>query len=331
MAEKKQRSGALFIFYVLVIYVAVQFIWWLFLIMNESQEIYNTKMELISAYATPEQNRMKHAILHNEIVGKWFMVIGEGSVFLVILAVGVLMVRRTFRKESELVDKQNTFLHSITHEFKSPVASLKLQLETLQKRNLTTEQQQKALAAALDDTERLDLLIEKTIIAARIDDGEVPIHLEYMNLSDRLPEIIEQINRSFPQRKIILTKHEGVYLHIDPWALNSILSNLIENAALYSPADKPIEVDLKAEGTTMVKLLVKDYGIGISDDEKKRVFQKFYRSEYTRGYAKGTGLGLFLTHYFVKGHQGKIKIKDNTPEGTIFEMSFPTLKTDVHR
>jgi signal transduction histidine kinase len=334
--EPRKTSGALLIFYILVIYVAFQFLWWSYLIIDLSHEILTCKMELISAYSTPAQSRIKLALLHREMAGKWFMVIGEGSVFLVILALGVVMVRRSFRKEKELVEKQNTFLHSITHEFKSPVASLQLQLETLQKRNLNPGQQQKALANAIDDTERLDKLIEKTLIAARIDNSEIPIHLEFMNLSDKLKEVIEQTTRSFPERKVIYTKQEGVYLHIDPWALNSVISNLLENAFLYSPADKEVEVDLKTslglkEEFNKVILSVKDQGIGIPDKEKKQVFHRFYRSESTQGVAKGTGLGLFLVNYFVKAHGGKVVVKDNIPEGSIFELTFPSTKANVHR
>lgn len=296
---------------------------------DQSHEIFNRKMELISAFSSPAETKIKQDALRSEMVKKWYMVTGEGSVFLVILVLGVIMVRRSFRKESELMEKQRTFLHSITHEFKSPVTSLRLQLETLQKRSLTPEQQQKALGNAIDDTERLDKLIEKILMAARIDSGELPNHTEFMNLSEKLKEIIEQISRSYPRRNVVTNIQNDVYLHIDPWALNSIVSNLMENAFLYSPIDKTVVVGLKWEGN-IVQLSVKDQGIGIPDKEKSQVFKKFYRSDATQGY-KGTGLGLFLTDYFVKVHKGTIVVKDNTPSGSIFEISFPTDKTNVHR
>jgi len=329
VAENKPRSGALLTFYVLVIYVALQFFWWSYVMVAQSEEIFNRKMELISAYSSPADSKIKQDALRKEMVKKWYMVIGEGSVFLVILSLGVVMVRRSFRKEAELMAKQKTFLHSITHEFKSPVASLRLQLETLQKRNLNPEQQQTALANAIDDTERLDILIEKILMAARIDSGELPNVLEFMNLSEKLKEIIAQISRSYPRRNVVTNIQNDVFLHIDPWALNSIVTNLIENAFLYSPVDKTVVISLKWEGNT-VSLSVRDQGIGIPDKDKKQIFQKFYRSDVTQGY-KGTGLGLFLVDYFVKVHNGKIEIKDNTPEGSIFDISLPTTKTDAHR
>jgi len=329
VAESKVRSGPLFIFYALVIYVAIQFFWWSYLMVEQSEEIYNQKMELISAYSSPEDSKAKQDVLQKEMVKKWYMIAGEGSVFLGILSLGVLMVRRSFRKETELIEKQNTFLHSVTHEFKSPVASMRLQLETLQKRSLTTEQQQNALANAIDDTERLDVLIEKILMAARIDSGEFSTHREYMNLSEKLKEIIAQIQRAYPQRNVVTDVQKEVFLNIDPFALNSIVTNLMENAFLYSPADKPVEVSLSTRKNA-VHLSVKDQGMGIPAKEKKQVFQKFYRSDSTQGY-KGTGLGLFLVDYFVRVHNGNIEVSDNKPKGSIFDISFPIEKTNEQR
>ena len=296
---------------------------------DQSHEIFNRKLELISAFSSPADSKIKQDLLRHEMVQKWYMVAGEGSVFLVILILGVIMVRRSFRKEAEIMEKQRTFLHSITHEFKSPVASLRLQLETLQKRSLTAEQQQKALGNAIDDTERLDKLIEKILMAARIDSGELSNMTEFVNLSEKLKELIEQITRSYPRRNVVTNIQNDVFLHIDPWALNSIVSNLMENAFLYSAADKTVVVNLKWEGN-IITLSVKDQGLGIPEKEKKNIFKKFYRSDATQGY-KGTGLGLFLVDYFVKVHNGTIAVKDNTPEGSIFEISFPITKTNVHR
>lgn len=296
---------------------------------DQSQEIYNLKLKWMSPSASPAANKIMQDVLQKELLGKYYMVAGEGIVFLGILALGVIMVRRAFRRESELVAKQKTFLHSVTHEFKSPVASMRLQLETLQKRSLTPEQQQQALANAIDDTERLDMLIEKILMAARIDSGELPLHLEFTNISEKLKEVIEQISRSYPQRKVVTNIKENVSLNIDSWAFNSIVTNLMENAFIYSPADKIVEINLTSDSNN-VHLSVKDNGIGIAANEKQKIWQKFYRADATQGY-KGTGLGLYLTDYFVRAHKGTITVKDNKPEGSTFEISFPIIKTNVHK
>lgn len=328
MAKNKQRSGALFTFYVLVIYVVAQFLSWAHLMIEQSREIYNLKLQWLPPNASPAAIRIAQDVLQKELLGKYYMVAGEGIVFIGILALGVIMVRRSFRKESELIAKQKTFLHSVTHEFKSPVASMRLQLETLQKRSLSPDQQQQALANAIDDTDRLDKLIEKILMAARIDNRQLLLHAEYLNLSEKLKEVIEQIKRSYPQRNIVTNISDTIFLHIDPWALESIVTNLMENALLYSATDKPVEVSLTGTSNT-VHLSVKDWGIGIADGERAKIFQKFYRSNATQGY-KGTGLGLFLTDYFVKAHNGYIEIKNNKPEGSIFEIIFPIFKSNAN-
>lgn len=328
MAKNKQRSGALFTFYVLVIYVVAQFLSWAHLMIDQSREIHNLKMQWLEPNASPAAKQIAQDVLQKELMGKYYMVAGEGIVFLGILAFGVIMVRRAFKKESELIAKQKTFLHSVTHEFKSPVASMRLQLETLQKRSLSHDQQQQALANAIDDTDRLDKLIEKILMAARIDNRQLPLHAEHLNLSGKLKEVIEQIKRSYPQREIITHIPDNIFLRIDPWALESIVTNLVENALLYSAATKPVEVILAAENNA-VRLSVKDEGMGIADDERAKIFQKFYRSDATQGY-KGTGLGLFLTDYFVKAHNGTIEIKNNKPEGSIFQIVFPIFKSNVN-
>jgi len=200
---------------------------------------------------------------------------------------------------------------------------LRLQIETLLKRNLSTEQQQQALSNALEDTDRLDQLLEKILVAARIDNGEVPIYTEKLNLSESLKNGVNKLLRTHPHRDIIEHIEEGVYVQMDPWAFNSIVNNLVENALIYSPKDKPVEVSLNKEGNKTI-LRVKDQGPGIPMDERKKIFQKFYRMSISTGY-KGTGLGLYLVEYFVKKHNGTIIVKENTPSGSIFEVTLETV------
>jgi len=283
--------------------------------------------EIINLHSTNLPNGMSaeewQAQIQRQLHAKYYMIIGEGSVFLGIMLIGIFQVRKAFKKESELLARQKTFLHSVTHEFKSPVASLRLQIETLLKRNLSNEQQQQALGNALEDTDRLDHLLEKILMAARIDNGELPMHPEKMNLSERLHDNLGKLLRTYPQRDIKENIQENVYSNIDPWAFNSIVNNLVENALIYSPKDKAVEVELKKEGNKLI-LQVKDNGPGIPMAERRQIFQKFYRMSTSSGY-KGTGLGLYLVDYFVRKHNGTILIRDNSPQGSIFEITLQTL------
>ena len=101
------------------------------------------------------------------------------------------------------------------------------------------------------------------------------------------------------------------------------MNNLVENALIYSPKDRPVEVELKKNGSLTV-LHIKDQGPGIPMDERRKIFQKFYRMSTSTGY-KGTGLGLYLVDYFVKRHNGTLIVKENTPCGSIFEVVLETV------
>lgn len=316
MKSNKLYSRALLPFYILVIYVLMQFFWWSYLMVDQTKTIYEQQMTMTPNDAT------KHAVLQKELERKRVMIAGEGSVFLVLMLVGIFQVRKAFRKEAQLLARQKTFLHSVTHEFKSPIASLRLQLETLLKRNLTGEQQHLALNNALEDTDRLDQLSEKILIAARIDNGELPLHRESLNLTEKVKDAVSQVSRSNPGRKIEQNVAENVYSYMDAWAFTSIVTNLLENALLYSPKEASIEISLE-EVSNGVVLRVKDKGEGIPADEKQKIFQKFYRLNTN---SKGTGLGLYLVDYLVRKHEGTITVKENSPKGSIFEVNLPGKK-----
>jgi len=282
---------------------------------NQNNIIYDQQILMASG------DSAKQALLHAELQRKWFMVIGEGSVFLVLMLIGIYQVRKAFRKESELLARQKTFLHSVTHEFKSPIASLRLQIETLLKRNLSGELQQQALTNALEDTERLDRLSEKVLMAARIDNGELPIYIERVDLSQKVKDTISQISRAYSNRKIEQDIAESIIIDADAWAITSIVTNLLENALLYSQ-DTPVSIALVQKDENTI-ITIKDMGVGIPQDERKNIFQKFYRLNTS---SKGTGLGLYLVDYFVKKHKGMITVKENIPKGSIFEVSLPLKK-----
>jgi signal transduction histidine kinase len=300
MKNRKSYRRALLPFYLMVVYVLLQFFWWAYLILDQTKVIYTEPAELRR---------------------RWIMIGGEGSVFLTLMFIGIYRVQRAFRKEGELLARQKAFLHSITHEFKSPIASLRLQLETLLTRNLTGEQQAAALNNALEDTDRLDQVLEKILLSARIDNGELPLHPVSTDLSARLKDSIDKVSRAYPGRLIEQKLESGITSIADLWAFQSIAANLIENALLYSPAGSAVQVEL-AKSNGMAIMSVKDKGMGVPPGEREKIFGKFYRLNQSGGY-KGTGLGLYLTAYLVNKLGGAVTVKDNIPQGSIFEVAIP--------
>jgi hypothetical protein len=124
------------------------------------------------------------------------------------------------------------------------------------------------------------------------------------------------------KRKVELNIEPNVFMEIDRTSFPSIILNLFENAVKYSPDDSTITLALKRQNGKIV-LSLADEGLGISDEEKKNIFQKFYRvgNEDTRK-TKGTGLGLFIVNYLVQQHNGLVSVKNNTPKGSVFEIVF---------
>lgn len=291
---------------------------------EQNNEIYQLKSTInLLHHEDPQLVIEKGNELEKKLHARWMMIAGEGIVFILLLVIAFLRVRNTFNKETKLASQQKNFLLSVTHELKSPIASAKLAMETLLKRDLDKEKQKQILANALSDTERLNSLVENILLAAKIDNSAFELHKENVNLSDYLEEEIKYACQLFnPIQKIIPDIQPKISFDIDKTIFPSIFMNLFENAVKYSPEDSVIKIILKEEGNGVV-LSVGDEGAGIPEGEKQNIFQKFYRvgNEEIRK-TKGTGLGLYIVKYLTEKHNGIISVKDNKPKGTIFEVIF---------
>lgn len=291
---------------------------------DHNNEIYYLKTELnLLKGETLDEVVLKGNELNEKLHKRWVMISGEGIVFMGVLLLGIFQIRKTFKREAELSQQQQNFLLSVTHELKSPIASTKLQLQTLQKHELNREKQKEILANAINDTDRLNNLVENMLLAAKIENSVYLLHKEKYNLSEYITEGMNQTIQSFQyKQKVELNIEPNIYMDIDRTNFPSIILNLFENAVKYSPEDSTIVVSLKKQNQKII-LSVADQGIGISDKEKETIFQRFYRSgsEETRK-TKGTGLGLYIVDYLVKQHNGTITVKNNTPKGSIFEVVF---------
>jgi len=283
---------SLVIFYALVIYAFAELIWWGMLLIE----------------VQPERKTM---------------ILGEGAVFILLFFTGAYQLQKTLHKEQKLHEQQRNFLLSVTHELKSPLASIKLYLQTILKRSLDKEQMHSFLNNSLKDIERLDDLVENMLIATRIDNRSYSFPKEEFNLSELISKVASRLQIHTCSSQIIkLDLEPEVYVTGDKFALTLVVSNLIENAVKYSPPCEEIKVGL-TKSPNGICFTVADKGIGIKDEEKARIFEKFYRvgSEDTRK-TKGTGLGLYIVKQVLDKHLALIKVKNNRPAGSIFEVTF---------
>lgn len=331
--KKSYRIKTLHI--VLVVYIILFSAWWTHLLLSKNSDAFEAKVELLKAEMiygkTYESNSFKESAPYLEIIKKkdrqQNMIIAEASVYYVILLIGVWLVYRSFRQEIRLARQQRNFLLSITHELKSPIASIRLVLDTFIKRALKPEQIKKLASNGIKEAERLHTLVNNILLAARLDNSKVELIRGEVNLAEFTQDVLKQLRGKYPNTRFnFKTEGEIPLMQFDTNGLTSIQLNLIENAVKYCPDNGEINVFLKRVKNTVI-FEVADKGIGISDKEKANVFKKFYRvgSEDTRK-TKGTGLGLYIVKSLVVAHKGTIEVRDNTPKGTIFSVQLPILK-----
>lgn len=252
------------------------------------------------------------------------MVMGEGSVFLFLLCVGAYFIHASIKKEDKLHENQQNFLLSVTHELKSPLAAIKLSLETIKKRDLDKEQRTTLLRNSLKDIERLDDLVENMLLATKIESRTYSFPKEEFDFSELVNKITDrlQVHSCGNQQMINTQIQPGIKVVGDQFALSSVVTNLVENAVKYSGPCAEIAVGL-CQNDGKPFLTVSDKGPGIPDSEKMHIFDKFYRvgDENVRK-SKGTGLGLFIVKEVLQNHDADISVKDNAPHGAIFEVTF---------
>lgn len=318
----KVRSNSKGIIYILFVYIIAQFLWWEILLVRQNNSLIDEKQKLLELTIS-DTDELKNEIdkLQKSKTTKMYMVVGEGTIFLLLLLYGLNSIRNANKKEHEYLDQKNNFLLSITHELKTPLATTKLQLQTLKKHQLSTEKQQELIDVALSQNERLNSLIDNVLLATRMQENDYQMNKERVDLSDMVTKIASVNYRpALEAGSLKLNIAPSVHCFIDKLAFPSILTNLIDNAFKYSGELANVEVSLSVRDNFAIVEVI-DNGIGVKESEKGKIFDQFYRSgsEETRK-TKGTGLGLFIVKYLVEKHGGIISVKDNVPNGSVFKI-----------
>lgn len=244
--------------------------------------------------------------------------LGEGITFFLLIIAGAVFVFRAVRRELRISEQQQNFMIAITHELKTPIAVAKLNLETMQKRKLDEQQQQRLLQNTLEETNRLNALCNNMLLSSQIEAGGYRLTLEETNISELISKCVQDFINRYPAQKIESNIDNDIFIDGDRLLLQMLANNLIDNAIKYSQKDLPVTI-LLSEKENQINFQVKDEGKGIAPEERKKIFTKFYRigNAATKG-AKGTGLGLYLTKRIVDQHNANIAVTDNSPSGSIF-------------
>lgn len=317
-----------FIFIVLLCYVVSALLFWGFSLHRQAEVIYQQECQLLSySIDSNVQNERYHVELSNlerKRTARTKQYLGEGGTFLALILAGAGVVFTSFRRRLNLSRQQNNFMLSVTHELKSPVAAMRLNLQTLQRTGLTEEQRERLISRSIIEADRLNELCNNMLVASQMEGGQYKVSREELDFSDLISKRVTDYAQRYPER-IRQNVQEQIFISGDEWLLSMAVNNLLENAIKYTPSDLPVSVALHSVKGKAI-LSVADEGKGIPDSEKKRVFTKFYRigDENTRS-TKGTGLGLYLVDKIVRQHRGKVCVRNNKPRGAVFEMTIPVI------
>ena len=270
------------------------------------------------------------ALGSNNAVFYW-AAMGVGVALLVLVLVGVIIYLALTLKAIALSQRQSNFIDSVTHELKSPLASLQLYLQTLTRRSVAPDQQADFHRFMLQDVERLDTLIDHLLDAAKTLQRRT-------NASDEITAVLPVLKRAIDtamQRHNVVASsvqlesdvREEVFVRGREADLDIVFRNLIDNAVKYSLPEPHVRVGVDVSSDGKVKIYVTDNGPGIPKSQRHHVFRRFVRlgNELERR-KPGTGLGLFLVRSVVKQLRGKVTVKSQVEEkGTVMEVELPSL------
>lgn len=296
------------------------------MLVDFNAEIYGLKLELLRTgdIANPELLILK-AELDQKLSLRIWMVLGEGAVFVTILLLGFRAVKKSIDKELKLANQQKNFLLSVTHELKSPLASVKLQLQTLKSRKLDEEKVGQLQGRALRDVNRLEKLVENLLLVNKVESGRLPLEKVKVDLSDFVERILQDhYSWELDSGRVMLKDSTPTEVSLDIMAFESIIMNLVDNGLKYGNGTE-VNVQLnRDESNGKATISVIDQGTGIPDKEKPKIFDRFYRigNEEVRK-TKGTGIGLYLVKLLVNQHQGLVDVLDNEPQGSVFTVTIP--------
>lgn len=255
----------------------------------------------------------------------YWTLLSVGSVLFVALLVGVVMYLWITVQTINLTKRQTNFMDSITHELKSPIASLKLHLQTLSRREMPEVERKAFYGHMLEDLARLDELISHLLEAARVDRSEAIVEIEDVDLRQLIQNSAKYVTarHGLPEETISLDGNE-IMVRGRRVDLEMVFRNLLDNAVKYAGSPPKVEVTLRQKGKRAV-IEVSDNGAGIPLHMRRAIFKRFVRvGDELERTKPGTGLGLYIVRTLVSSLRGRIRVlSGRAGVGTTFEVDLP--------
>ncbi len=255
-----------------------------------------------------------------------WLILFEGCFLMLLILAGVYVIFVYWNKQNRLNQMQSNFVASVSHELKSPLASIQLYLETLKYQDVSSDERKDFVETMLTDTNRLSELIDNILQSSKADPTSMALQFQPVNLEAFLTEVIKGYKRQLEEKKcfVDLKQEDSPTLNVDPKALRMVFNNLISNAIRYSPVGSKLTIHLHKIGKYW-GIDFEDQGFGFEKKDMKKIFRKFYRVQNTDTQnIEGAGLGLFISSEIVKNHKGRLKVSSpGRGKGSLFSVLLP--------
>ncbi len=313
------------IYWLLLSYIVAALVWWFISLEKQNNEMSDLRYKTTysnQSSLTDEQLKKEIAKIDKERKRNTTKYISEGVTFFILILIGAAFVFRSVRRQFRLQQQQQNFMMAVTHELKTPISVARLNLETLQKHNLDAEKQHKLIQMTLQETARLNSLTNNILFSSQLEAGGYRFTKDELDFTSLSRDCLREARNRYPDRTFIEDIKEELEIAGDPLLLQMMINNLLDNAVKYSGKEKPITCRMRKTDAAVLLNII-DEGSGIQDSEKKKVFEKFYRTgdEATRK-TQGTGLGLYLCYKIARDHNADITVTNNTPSGCNFAVTF---------
>jgi signal transduction histidine kinase len=252
-----------------------------------------------------------------------------GVLAFALIIAGIIVYTVFLVRELRRNDQHDAFINAVTHELKTPIASIRLYLETLQAREVSEPQRRDFYRIMLADAERLQQTVE-LVLKAGVAGQRVGLHhrgpVDVAALAAEVLEVARLRHHLTPDTMTLtVATPEGAIVDGDPDELRSVLSNLLDNAVKYSRDGVHVAVDVSVTGD-LVRVRVADHGVGIPQAQLKRIFRRFHRFQWRGSKVKGTGLGLYIVRSIVKQHGGRVfAASEGEGKGSTFTIELPRM------
>jgi two-component system sensor histidine kinase SenX3 len=251
-----------------------------------------------------------------------------GVLLALLIIAGVVLNTIFLVREIRRNEQHDAFINAVTHELKTPVASIRLYLETLQSRAVDEEKRKEFYRVMLDDSDRLMATIEQVLRTGRMGPGSRKINASRVDLHEVVTECVNRARtlHGLDEERLYYRPQAGCAVWGDLDEVRAAVSNLIDNAVKYSRTDVNVRVEIAESDGRYIAVRVKDQGTGIPRSELKRIFKRFYRvSGPTATRVKGTGLGLYIVRSVAKRHGGRAWAEsDGLGRGSTFVLELPS-------